>query len=224
MSRSAPQLQRAESRRPTKPATVLEGIGREMTPSADGRSLPGASSTEPPPSFARQESQRRRNLVYVAFGIILLVGAGLGFAFGNNENRRPAPPSRRYRCPIPAPTPRKRSTQVVTTPAAPIERATTRRDAPRAQRQRRARSPHRGQALTAGTPTAKPSAIRNAPQGPVRLADPQPRLLNAWAATLAARTSAEDCRGVAGPMPERSRLERAAGGLCDDGRDRVAGR
>lgn len=89
MSRSAPQLHLPESTT-DEAATVLEGIGREMTPSADGRSLPGASSTEPPPSFARVESQRRRNLLYVAFGFILLLGAGLGFAFGRDENRAPA--------------------------------------------------------------------------------------------------------------------------------------
>jgi serine/threonine-protein kinase len=89
MSRSAPQLQLPESTT-DEAATVLEGIGREMTPSADGRSLPGASSTEPPPSFARPGRQRRRNLLYLAFGGILLIGAALGFAFGNNENQRPA--------------------------------------------------------------------------------------------------------------------------------------
>ncbi len=88
ISRSAPQLQLPESTT-DEPATVLEGIGREMTPSTDGRSLPGASSTEPPPSLAHAESQRRRSL-YVAFGLILLVGAGLGFAFGRDESRRPA--------------------------------------------------------------------------------------------------------------------------------------
>jgi serine/threonine-protein kinase len=90
MSRSAPQLQLPESST-DEAATVLEGIGREMTPSADGRSLPGASSTEPPPSFARPGAQRRRNLLYLAFGGILLIGAALGFAFGNNnDNGRPA--------------------------------------------------------------------------------------------------------------------------------------
>jgi len=89
MSRSAPQLQLPEAST-DEAATVLEGIGREMTPSADGRSLPGASSTEPPPSFARPGWQRRRNLLYLSGGGILLVGAALGFAFGNNENQRPA--------------------------------------------------------------------------------------------------------------------------------------
>jgi serine/threonine-protein kinase len=89
MSRSAPQLQLPESTT-DEAATVLEGIGREMTPSADGRSLPGASSTEPPPSFGRPGWQRRRNLLYLAFGI-LLTGGALGFAFGNNnDSRRPA--------------------------------------------------------------------------------------------------------------------------------------
>jgi hypothetical protein len=83
MSRSTPQLNVQEPS--DEPATVLEGIGREMTPSADGRSLPGASSTDPPPSFAQAESARRRNLAVVAAGITLAVGALLGFAFGRDE-------------------------------------------------------------------------------------------------------------------------------------------
>jgi serine/threonine-protein kinase len=70
-----------------EPATVLEGLAPEMTPSADGRSLPGASSSEPPPSFTRVEAQRRRNLLYVAFAGTLVVVALLSFAFG--LDRRP---------------------------------------------------------------------------------------------------------------------------------------
>ena len=119
MSRSAPQLQLPESTT-DEAATVLEGIGREMTPSADGRSLPGASSTEPPPSFARQESQRRRNLLYVAFGIILLIGAGLGFAFGNNESRRPEAAAEVLPLPAPTPAPAEMPTPAVTLPSAPV--------------------------------------------------------------------------------------------------------
>jgi serine/threonine-protein kinase len=99
MSRSAPQLSVQEPS--DEPATVLEGIGREMTPSADGRSLPGASSTDPPPSFARAESARRRNLAVVAAGITLTVGALLGFAFGRDER-----PSRAAAVtPLPPPSP-----------------------------------------------------------------------------------------------------------------------
>jgi serine/threonine-protein kinase len=99
MSRSAPQLNVQDA--PDEPATVLEGIGREMTPSADGRSLPGASSTEPPPSFARAESARRRNLAVVAAGITLTVGALLGFAFGRDDR-----PSRAAAVtPLPPPSP-----------------------------------------------------------------------------------------------------------------------
>lgn len=71
-----------------EPATVLEGLAPEMTPSADGRSLPGASSTEPPPSFARAEAQRRRNLLYVAFAGALVVVAVLSFAFGVERRSR----------------------------------------------------------------------------------------------------------------------------------------
>jgi eukaryotic-like serine/threonine-protein kinase len=100
-SRSAPQLQLPETPA-DEPATVLEGIGREMTPSADGRSLPGASSTEPPPSFARVEQQRRRNLLFVAFGGIALIGAGLGFAFGRDDSS----PRAAAVTPLPAPLPR----------------------------------------------------------------------------------------------------------------------
>ncbi|RYZ01571.1 MAG: serine/threonine protein kinase, partial [Myxococcales bacterium] len=82
MSRSAPQLQLNEGGG-DEAATVLEGIGREMTPSADGRSLPGASSTEPPPSFG---GTRSRNLfLYVGFGAALVVVALLSFAFGRDR-------------------------------------------------------------------------------------------------------------------------------------------
>jgi serine/threonine protein kinase len=83
MSRSTPQLTLPDAA--DEPATVLEGIGREMTPSADGRSLPGAVSSNPPTSFARVERARRRNLLLVASAFILLLGAGLGFAFGRDE-------------------------------------------------------------------------------------------------------------------------------------------
>ncbi|HEY6080637.1 MAG TPA: serine/threonine-protein kinase, partial [Polyangiaceae bacterium] len=86
MAKSAPQLNMPEAAF-DEPATVLEGIGREMTPSADGRSLPGASSTEPPPSFARSEKTRRRTLLLLASGITLIVGAGVGFAFGRDEGQ-----------------------------------------------------------------------------------------------------------------------------------------
>jgi serine/threonine protein kinase len=122
MSRSAPQLPMPESST-DEAATVMEGIGREITPSADGRSLPGASSTEPPISFARQESQRRRSLMYVAFGIILMVGAGLGFAFGNNESRRPAAAVAPLPLPTPLPTPLppvETPIPAVTPPVSPI--------------------------------------------------------------------------------------------------------
>jgi hypothetical protein len=99
MTRSAPQLNVPDPS--DEPATVLEGIGREMTPSADGRSLPGASSTEPPPSFAKVERARRRNLLVAAFGIILAIGGALGFAFGRDER-----PSRAAAvAPLPTPTP-----------------------------------------------------------------------------------------------------------------------
>ena len=113
MSRSTPQLHMHDSAT-DEPATVLEGIGREMTPSADGRSLPGASSTEPPPSFARAESARRRNLLVVAFGVILLLGAGLGFAFGHDDRPRAAAVA-----PLPAPTPQVETPPTPTTVVAP---------------------------------------------------------------------------------------------------------
>jgi serine/threonine protein kinase len=118
MSRSAPQLHLPESTT-DEAATVLEGIGREMTPSADGRSLPGASSTEPPPSFARVESQRRRNLLYVAGGVILLLGAGLGFAFGRDENQRPVAAAPIALPPPPTPTPAAPSVEAPAATAAP---------------------------------------------------------------------------------------------------------
>jgi serine/threonine-protein kinase len=113
-SRSAPQLAVHEAS--DEPATVLEGIGREMTPSADGRSLPGASSTEPPPSFARVESARRRNLAVVAAGIILAVGALLGFAFGRDE--RPSRAAAASPLPPPVPTATAIAEPVVATPTA----------------------------------------------------------------------------------------------------------
>jgi hypothetical protein len=85
MAKSAPQLNLPEALS-DEPATVLEGIGREMTPSADGRSLPGASATEPPPSVERAEKVRRRTLLLAASGVTLLVGAGVGFAFGRDDS------------------------------------------------------------------------------------------------------------------------------------------
>src|SRR5690606_33605478 len=82
--RPAPPLHEVST---DEPATVLEGLAPEMTPSADGRSLPCASSSEPPPSFTIVEAQRRRNLLYVAFAGTLVVVALLSFAFG--LDRRP---------------------------------------------------------------------------------------------------------------------------------------
>src|SRR6185369_2073581 len=92
------------------PATVLEGIGREMTPSADGRSLPGASSTEPPPSFARIEAQRRRNLLFVAFGGFLILAGVIGFLFGREPRRDAAV------APLPPATPTQIAEAPVATP------------------------------------------------------------------------------------------------------------
>jgi serine/threonine protein kinase len=108
VTRSAPQLHTTTDPA-DEPATVLEGIGREMTPSADGRSLPGASSTDPPPSFAGNEKVRRRNLLIAASGATLAVGAALGFAFGRDE------PSTRAAAvaPMPAPAPTAKPTAVV---------------------------------------------------------------------------------------------------------------
>jgi len=80
--RPAPALHEVST---DEPATVLEGLAPEMTPSADGRSLPGASSTEPPPSFITVEARRRRNLMYVAFAGSLIVVALLSFAFGRDR-------------------------------------------------------------------------------------------------------------------------------------------
>jgi serine/threonine protein kinase len=97
MSRSTPQLHLPDSAS-DEPATVLEGIGREMTPSADGRSLPGASSTEPPPSFAKPGLRFRRNALYVGFGAVMLLAGGIGFFFGHDDNpqraaaEQPPPP------------------------------------------------------------------------------------------------------------------------------------
>ena len=85
MSRSAPQLHLPDAAS-DEPATVLEGIGREETPSTDGRSLPGASSTEPPPSFAKPGLRFRRNALYVGFGAISLLAGGIGFLFGHDDN------------------------------------------------------------------------------------------------------------------------------------------
>jgi hypothetical protein len=108
MTRSAPQLHTTTD--PVdEPATILEGIGREMTPSADGRSLPGAASTEPPPSFARLEKIRRRNLLLAASALTLAVGGVLGFAFGRDE-----PPDRSAAAaPIPAPIPTSKPAPVI---------------------------------------------------------------------------------------------------------------
>jgi serine/threonine-protein kinase len=117
MSRSAPQLNLPESVS-DEPATVLEGIGREMTPSADGRSLPGASSTDPPPSFARVEAQRRRNLLFVAFAGFLVLAGGVGFMFGRDRS----PVRAAAVAPLPSPTVVHPVEQPnITPPAPPVE-------------------------------------------------------------------------------------------------------
>jgi serine/threonine-protein kinase len=117
MAKSAPQLNLPETVS-DEPATVLEGIGREMTPSADGRSLPGASSTEPPPSIIRAEKARRRNLLLAASGAILLVGAGVGFAFGRDEGPRSSGSGAEAPSAIAAPTLTVKEPTVTLTPSA----------------------------------------------------------------------------------------------------------
>jgi eukaryotic-like serine/threonine-protein kinase len=106
MSRSAPQLSINDGAG-DEAATVLEGIGREMTPSTDGRSLPGASASEPPPSFAR--SRPRGLALYLAFGAILVVVALLSFAFGRDRQEPTAavapPTTPSFVVPPPEPTP-----------------------------------------------------------------------------------------------------------------------
>lgn len=82
-SRSEPALPLDTESAGDEPATVLEGIGRETTPSADGRSLPGASSSEPPPSPT--SSRPRSALMYVGFGALLVLVAVLSFAFGRDR-------------------------------------------------------------------------------------------------------------------------------------------
>jgi len=92
VSRSASALSVSEPS--DEAATVLEG--REMTPSTDGRSLPGASSSEPPPASVPPQQRSRRNLMLAASGgAVLLVGAGLGLAFGRSqvEGRAAASPT-----------------------------------------------------------------------------------------------------------------------------------
>lgn len=118
MSRSAPQLNLPDSVS-DEPATVLEGIGREMTPSADGRSLPGASSTEPPPSFARVEAQRRRNLLFVAFAGFLVLAGVVGFMFGRDRS-----PVRAAAVAPPPPVVVQSAVQPTVTPPAPPVEAT----------------------------------------------------------------------------------------------------
>jgi serine/threonine-protein kinase len=114
MSKSAPHLMNLPPQASDEPATVLEGIGREMTPSADGRSLPGASSTEPPPSFARAERTRIRNLLLGAGVGILAVGLGLGFFFGRDE----APRGAAAVSPMPAPSVEPTSAATTAPPSA----------------------------------------------------------------------------------------------------------
>jgi len=101
-SRSRPQLTFGDGPG-DEAATVLEGIGREMTPSADGRSLPGASSTEPPPSFARVEANRRRNLLLGVFGVVVVLVGVVSFLAGSGNSA--APPRAAAVSAPPAPTP-----------------------------------------------------------------------------------------------------------------------
>ena len=117
MSRSGPQLTLSDGPG-DEAATVLEGIGREVTPSSDGHSLPGASSSEPPPSFARPS--RRRNLV-LAFGMILAVGLGAGFLVGHDD--RPHQPPAAALPPAPPPPSSAEEPPSVETPPAPAAAA-----------------------------------------------------------------------------------------------------
>src|SRR4051812_25400494 len=164
MSRSAPQLQLPESAT-DEAATVLEGIGREMTPSADGRSLPGASSTEPPPSFARVERSRRRNLLFVAFGIILLVGAGVGFLFGHDESRRSAAAA----TPLPTPTPVPSPVEVLPTLPTPPTPSTPPAVAPSDLPTEVMPAP----APSASAATTRPPGTRRTPPKPIPSAPPR---------------------------------------------------
>jgi serine/threonine-protein kinase len=58
-------------------ATVLENLSQERTPSADGRSLPGATASDPPPSFAPARSSRILLSLALAGSLILVLAIGL---------------------------------------------------------------------------------------------------------------------------------------------------
>jgi serine/threonine-protein kinase len=162
VTRSAPQLHTTTD--PSdEPATVLEGIGREMTPSADGRSLPGASSTEPPPSFARLEKVRRRNLLLAAAGLTLAVGGVLGFAFGRDE-----PPNRpAAAAPMAAPVPTSKPAPVIE-PVASTEPAASPESLPTEAVPSASATPTRPAGKRSGggnTTTPKPPASTTKPPG-----------------------------------------------------------
>jgi serine/threonine-protein kinase len=80
-TKSAPQLTLAEAS--DEPATVLDGMQREMTPSHDGRSLPGASATEPPPLADRRSGSRR--MLWLAAGGIVLIGGVVAASLANSR-------------------------------------------------------------------------------------------------------------------------------------------
>jgi len=165
MSRSTLQVQQLSEGAADEAATVLEGIGREMTPSADGRSLPGASSTEPPPSFG---GANRRGLLYVGFAAILVVVALLSFAFGRDRQAPAAavsppapalPPSAVVISePVVAQTPPVTVPIVRAEPAAP--------EAPTAPPPSAAVVPRQGGRRAGTVPSAKPPASGTPRQDP----------------------------------------------------------
>jgi len=58
-------------------ATVLENLSQERTPSADGRSLPGATASDPPASFVPARSSRILLSLALAGSLILVIAIGL---------------------------------------------------------------------------------------------------------------------------------------------------
>jgi serine/threonine-protein kinase len=162
--RPAPPLHEVST---DEPATVLEGLSPEMTPSADGRSLPGASSSEPPPSFPRVEAQRRRNLLYVGFAGSLIIVALLSFAFGLDRRPRrsaavaPPPPAQPVVIVRSDPVATSVATAPVVTadlplPETPAPSASVPNVPPRAVSSRR----------SGGTPAPKPSPSTTPREGP----------------------------------------------------------
>lgn len=111
-------------------ATVLENFNADMTPSADGRSLPGATASDPPAPPASVRSWRARLPLVLAGSLVSLIVAGLLLRHtdpGRSALSSPAVPrAENIAAPAPLTTEARSGTETPshTTPAVPAPSST----------------------------------------------------------------------------------------------------